>query len=157
MLSMDSNLCPLSGSLIPENIIRQQFSIIYTTDCGSKWNCVVVGHASLSECPDSFLQLPSMAMDATQYHSALFWHCSSGSYECIHNSAAVKMAERNPSPSLLHHCKFAVANSTHVAHWFSLSMCGIHFPRTIHFPSCSVRKQTHLMQIFPLLLQLLCT
>ena len=52
MLSTDSNLCPLSGSLIPENIIRQQFSIIYTTDCGSKWNCVVQHMSFMAEKRD---------------------------------------------------------------------------------------------------------
>jgi hypothetical protein len=52
LVSKDSNLCPFSGSLTPERIIRQQFSTVYTTHQSLRWNYMVPHKSYMAEKHD---------------------------------------------------------------------------------------------------------
>ena len=100
------------------------------------------GQAQVHFCWRTWCARLSELRDIWAHHSA-FCHNSSASNERTHDPSTITMQSRNTLPSFFQRCRWDVARRKCMAPWSSLSMCGIHFAQTSHFPRLFVRiRQT---------------
>jgi hypothetical protein len=138
LVSKDSNLCPFSGLLTPESIIRQQISIIYTSHqslCGTAWFIASPSWQKNMACIT--FRAPSHFLAALLHINVIPFYTLTPVLDQMRTSTTrlLSKSERNPSPSLLHQRKCTDANSTGVAHQFQCSMNQINSPHAYYTPS----------------------